>query len=569
MDQGRAVRAPLEPLALLRLRSGLAETEAPDGSGSARTCLAGIEHVADQDLDRPLRSLLRVERPAVFARPLVRTISLALGPPTSVTAVVGFSSDDDQTDSLRSALIRSLADGAARSGQAAGWDDGVVVSRLDTGASVRDAGEGVRLVYQLLAWGILGLGGLAVLVAQLMNTQQRTWFFGLARVVGATSADLALLVVLDVLVTIAASTLAAITIALAFRGRLETWSAQTFEQELVLLDAGSIPTLVAGATFVALLGAVLPAIKGSAPRPARRTGAMRPGRLRLPNDPCGHHGRNRWPFLPGTPPVMGCSYGPAMTNPAGRRSRRQPHRRVAALTLLVALTAVSACSSGGGSDGATADDATTTTEATTTTVEETTTTTEAEDEGPTLEDLEALLPTAEEFGEGYQEVDAPEGQSAVRSANVERCPEALATTETLGDSVARTIEGPGGIVLTFELALDEDPLPDDEVAAIADAIDGCEFGISGSDGTRYSVTWAAGLDGIGDQAMRGAVSLSISSDAAPEPVGVNTYFARIVVDGVAILVKASDGYDGTSRTPVDSEQMAPLAQEMVARVEGR
>lgn len=57
-------------------------------------------------------------------------------------------------------------------------------------------------------------------------------------------------------------------------------------------------------------------------------------------------------------------------------------------------------------------------------------------------------------------------------------------------------------------------------------------------------------------------------DATPSTTAP-TYFARIVVDGVAILVKAVDGYDGTSRFPVDADQMAPLAQEMVARVQER
>lgn len=268
-------------------------------------------------------------------------------------------------------------------------------------------------------------------------------------------------------------------------------------------------------------------------------------------------------------------YVPDMSNEPHQGPRTGLVRRLRlGLVLALAMGLATSCSSGGSGSGAEAEpDAPATevaTEATSTTEAEpsTTTTTVAEDE-PTLADLEAILPTADDFGEGYEEIDPPEGIAAVRSANVERCPEALATTESLGDSVARSISGPGGIVLTFELAFDEDPLSDAEVAAIAEAIDGCEFGISGSDGMRYAVTWAAGTDGIGDQAIRGAVSQSISSDASPEPVGVNTYFARIVVDGVAIMVRAGDGYDGTSRVPVDADQMGPLAQEMVARVQGR
>ena len=222
-----------------------------------------------------------------------------------------------------------------------------------------------------------------------------------------------------------------------------------------------------------------------------------------------------------------------------------------------------ACS---GSEGADEPEDTSTTEATTTNEDATTTTNVPE--GPTSEDLEAILPTAAELGDGFTEVETPEQPSYFRLAMIDRCPDAVAVLDTPDGAVERTIVASDGVALAFELAPDQEPMDPAEEEGLVDALNDCSFAVRNDDGVLHSIEWAAGSDGIGDQAIRGAFTDSISSDAMPEPVGINTYFARVVVGDVSILVRGVDGYVDGQRVEFSSDEMAPITQEMVARVEG-
>ena len=93
-----------------------------------------------------------------------------------------------------------------------------------------------------------------------------------------------------------------------------------------------------------------------------------------------------------------------------------------------------ACS---GSEGADEPEDTSTTEATTTNEDATTTTNVPE--GPTSEDLEAILPTAAELGDGFTEVETPEQPSYFRLAMIDRCPGAQTVLDSPEGAVERTI----------------------------------------------------------------------------------------------------------------------------------
>lgn len=237
---------------------------------------------------------------------------------------------------------------------------------------------------------------------------------------------------------------------------------------------------------------------------------------------------------------------------------RQPPSRPLAGLVLTALLVLGAC--GGGSDDASDEPATTTTAA------EETTTTEPEPVATSADDLEAILPTAEELGSGFAEIETPESPSFFRLAMADRCPDAAQTTAAPDGAVDRTFEAENGIRISFQLAGGQEPMTAEEERTLIDALNACEFGVRDEE-TLHSIQWAAGSDEIGDQAIRGAVSDSVSSDEAPEPVGFNTYFARVVVNDVSMLIRGVDGWDGTTRFDFDPDQLGPLVQEMVQRVE--
>lgn len=233
--------------------------------------------------------------------------------------------------------------------------------------------------------------------------------------------------------------------------------------------------------------------------------------------------------------------------------RTAPRHARSALLVAGLLAVTSACGSSGG------DDATETTAKATTT-----TTTEAP--ATAAADLEAILPAADEFGNGFAEAEPQEVPPYLRSAMVERCPGAARVTETPDDAVAMRYVAPDGRQISLELTPGSEPMAADEEAEFLDALNECEVAID-VDGVTHSLVWSGGSDAIGDQAVRGALADSMSSADQPEPVGVVTYFARIVVGDVALLIRGTDGFVGNQRVEFNPDDLAAIAQEMVARTE--
>lgn len=192
-------------------------------------------------------------------RPVYRDIvTLSTNDPVRYTFSVVTNQREDQSAEIEGTARDHLRDAALRHGVEV--EDVVLILRTDTGDSIRTASEGVRLVYALIAWGILLLGALALLVSELIVVRDRRWFFGLARALGARSAHIAGLVLTDVLLVLLAGGLLAVLATTAVQPIARSFAREAFQVEVVLLNRFVLPQLVAGASLVLVVAALYPTI---------------------------------------------------------------------------------------------------------------------------------------------------------------------------------------------------------------------------------------------------------------------------------------------------------------------
>jgi ABC-type antimicrobial peptide transport system permease subunit len=165
----------------------------------------------------------------------------------------------DERSSIGEAVSEQLRDEALLNGV----ENPVSVSKLDTAGGIRSASEGIKLVYLIIAWGVLVLGGLGLLVAEMIIVRDRTWFFGLARALGATTRHIAILIFADVLLVLAVGTALAILLAAAMQPAASSFAASAFAVDAQLVRASAIPRLLAGSLLVLLIAGVFPAVKAT------------------------------------------------------------------------------------------------------------------------------------------------------------------------------------------------------------------------------------------------------------------------------------------------------------------
>lgn len=134
----------------------------------------------------------------------------------------------------------------------------VNVQRLDTGDATRQASEAVRWLYLVISWAVLGVGGLGVLVAELLVLRDRSWFFGLSRATGAGRRHVATLVLGDVLLVFTAGMALAFVIAKLAQQPVEEFSRGRFGFEMSLLAPQVAGQLALAATAVLTLASVYP-----------------------------------------------------------------------------------------------------------------------------------------------------------------------------------------------------------------------------------------------------------------------------------------------------------------------
>lgn len=164
---------------------------------------------------------------------------------------------EDQTAELKNALTEALADAAAKA--SINPENGVVISRGDVGTSVRSASDGIQLVYALIGWGVLAVGGIGVLVAELIVLRDRTWFFGLARAVGARRWNVAWLVLADIQIVLTAGVALAVIVLLGSAPWVSSFGHEAFQVDLQVLRPSAMPSLIAGLAFMLASGGAYPA----------------------------------------------------------------------------------------------------------------------------------------------------------------------------------------------------------------------------------------------------------------------------------------------------------------------
>ncbi len=235
----------------------------------AQVCLGG-EEIPPSDVRVPTRlqqaQWLGVGRGSPMAGLLIR----GRYEPLARLATTGFPSyrfivvtdqDADQSFALTTAIDDQL-DGVATMYGELHLDSVFGVSRLDTAQAIRRAAEGVYLVYAVIAWGVLALGGLGLLVAEMIVVRDRTWFFGLSRAIGGRALHVAALVVVDILLVLVAGSAAAIGLVLVLQPFAESFAQSSFQVAHVsFLQASVVPRLVLGELVVLLLAGVYPATK--------------------------------------------------------------------------------------------------------------------------------------------------------------------------------------------------------------------------------------------------------------------------------------------------------------------
>lgn len=190
-----------------------------------------------------------------------RVLLLGAGEPASYRFVVVTGHLQDRTSDIQQALEGAFGERIRRYG--ANASDVFSVVRQDTGdAEIKRAAEGVRVMYGVIAWGILGLGALGLLAAEIISVRDRSWFFGLSRAVGGTGGHIAALVIGDVVAVLVSGTLLACVIVLAVQPVARSFAQNAFQLTgVAFLRLAVIPRLVIGEFLVLLVSGAWPALK--------------------------------------------------------------------------------------------------------------------------------------------------------------------------------------------------------------------------------------------------------------------------------------------------------------------
>lgn len=158
------------------------------------------------------------------------------------------------------AIQTSVEEGFLKAQEFNGELPSVFISHPDIGSETRAATEGVKLVYAIIAWGVMILGGLGLLVAELIAVRQRTWFFGLARAVGARRNQIVLLVIADLILVLGLGVLLALIFTAAVQPVANQFARDAFQVDVHLLQGGSLTRLVGGALLLLLIAGIYPAV---------------------------------------------------------------------------------------------------------------------------------------------------------------------------------------------------------------------------------------------------------------------------------------------------------------------
>lgn len=222
-------------------------------------CLDG-QQIPAAALYIPTEGEQRTLGTGIFVEPTYRPVMLAAttGPATYRFVVVTLRQADAR-DAIHQAVSSRLHEDAVRHGI---LDDGyVTVSRVDSAGDIRSASEGIKLVYLIIAWAVVILGGLGLLVAELIVVRNRSWFYGLARAIGARNGHIAALILADLVLILAAGTILALLLAALVQPAADGFAQSAFALHVQLVQPSSIFQLATAGLLVLLLAGTYPAAK--------------------------------------------------------------------------------------------------------------------------------------------------------------------------------------------------------------------------------------------------------------------------------------------------------------------
>jgi len=252
-----------------------------------------------------------------------------------------------------------------------------------------------------------------------------------------------------------------------------------------------------------------------------------------------------------------------------------PSRRIAAILAAGAMLVAGCSTSGGGSEGG---DKTTTTggdEPTTTSGgdETTTSTGGGPDDGPTTEDLEAILPAATDIGAGWTEDNTPDDDEENTSFE-EQCPEVADVglgDDDDSDKVTQKFMDTEERQLEVSLSPTAEALDQDQLEAFVDAINQCGTITDTNDqGVTSSFDLEAQADrDYGEQGIRLQADVTIKSDVLPRELTLTLYSLSWREGTVGVQITAFDGIDDATfeAVPFETDVLTGLADDVDAQVE--
>jgi len=166
----------------------------------------------------------------------------------------------DHSDRVREAVISAFTSAA----QAAGVDPAadITVRRLDqSDQNVLAASNGVAVTYGVIGWGVLVLAGLALLVVQVSNVRQRSWFYGLARALGARGRRIGALLGLEAVLVLLAGGALAIVVLVVAAGPVNRFADAAFGVDAHVLNPVLLPKLAVGMAALLVLTTVVPLVQ--------------------------------------------------------------------------------------------------------------------------------------------------------------------------------------------------------------------------------------------------------------------------------------------------------------------
>jgi len=156
---------------------------------------------------------------------------------------------EDWTDAIRQAMSGAFSEAATRIGLPP--ESLFTVGRLDQDSlGIREASQGVATTYGLIGWGVLSLGGVAVISVQTLVVRQRAWFYGLTRSMGMSRRRVASMFALDTsIIILGALTLSALMLILG-SGSISTFARTAFGVEARVLSSSAAIRVIAGMAVV-------------------------------------------------------------------------------------------------------------------------------------------------------------------------------------------------------------------------------------------------------------------------------------------------------------------------------